>query len=211
MNKEDLILYWTQNKLIEDPALIEAFRAIPREKFVLEKMLDFAYEDQPLDIICGQTISQPSTVMTMINHLQLQITDTVLEVGAGSGYCAAIMSKMVSKVYTTEIIPELVEFAKNNLRKIDATNVEVILADGSAGYESQKPYDKIMVTAACPGIPAKLTEQLKENGIIIAPITILQPQYQLMIKGIKTHQGMQLYELGYYRFVPLTGAYGYKE
>jgi len=158
MGKQELIKYWTNSKIITDKRLIEAFRAIPREEFILDELVNEAYGDYPLPILKGQTISQPTTVMIMINALDLKKTDKVLEVGAGSGYCAAIMSKMTKFVYTTEIIPELADFAANNIKRVGIKNIEVINYDGSQGYEEQAPYDKIMVTAACPKIPPPLIE-----------------------------------------------------
>jgi protein-L-isoaspartate(D-aspartate) O-methyltransferase len=197
--------------MIKSTKLIDAFKEIPRENFVLEEMVSRAYEDVPLEIGYGQTISQPSTVMIMIDALELEQTDKVLEIGSGSGYCAAIMSKLAEKIYTIEIIPELVMFAQKNLRKSNIRNVEVILTDGSAGYHKNAPYDRIMVTAACPGIPAELINQLKDGGIIIAPVTYIQPLNQRMYKIIKEAHRIISYDLGEFRFVPLRGKYGYKE
>lgn len=207
MGKQELVKYWTNSKIITDKRLIEAFKAIPREEFILGESLNEAYGDYPLPILKGQTISQPTTVMIMINALDLKKTDRVLEVGAGSGYCAAIISKMVKFVYTTEIIPELAEFAANNIKRVEIKNIEVINYDGSQGYEKQAPYDKIMVTAACPRIPPPLIEQLKEGGIIVAPVS--QFLGQNMIKGIKKGKDLKTESLGDFVFVPLKGKYGY--
>jgi len=207
MGKEELVKYWTSNKIIKDKRLINAFRSVPREKFILEELIGEAYGDYPLPILKGQTISQPTTVMIMINALELKKTDRVLEVGAGSGYCAAIMSKIARFVYTTEIIPELADFAANNIKRVGIKNIEVINHDGSQGYEKQAPYDKIMVTAACPKIPPPLIEQLKQNGIIVAPVSYFLGQS--MIKGIKKGQELKTESLGSFVFVPLKGKYGY--
>lgn len=205
--KTRLIEYWQNSGLIKDKRLVEAFKATPREKFIHNGYLGEAYGDYPLPIGYGQTISQPTTVMLMIQALELKKTDEVLEVGAGSGYCAAIISKLCKKVITTEIIPELAEFAKNNIKKCNITNVEIIEYDGSQGYEKQAPYDKIMVTAACPSIPTTLIEQLKENGIILAPVGSFLGQ--IMIKGIKKQGKLVTKNLGDFVFVPLKGKYGY--
>ncbi len=207
MGKEELVRYWTDNKIITDKRLIKAFKAIPREEFILGESLNEAYGDYPLPILKGQTISQPTTVMIMINALKLKKTDKVLEVGAGSGYCAAIISKMAKFVYTTEIIPELAEFAANNIKKAGIKNIKVIHHDGSQGYEKQAPYDKIIVTAACPKIPPPLIEQLKEGGIIVAPVSYLLGQN--MIKGIKKGKELKTESLGNFMFVLLKGKYGY--
>lgn len=206
--KQQLMDYWLSSGIIKDKKLINAFKAIPREKFIDKSFLNEAYGDYPLPIGMGQTISQPTTVMIMIEALELKPTDKVLEVGAGSGYCAAIMAKLAKKVITTEIIPELAQFAKKNMKKNRIKNVTVVEYDGSKGYEKQAPYDKIMITAACPSIPTPLINQLKENGIILAPVGGFFDQR--MIKGIKIKGKLETHSLGYFRFVPLKGKYGYK-
>jgi len=181
MGKEELVKYWTSNNIIKDKRLIEAFKAVPREEFILGESLNEAYGDYPLPILKGQTISQPTIVMIMINALDFKETDKILEVGAGSGYCAVIMPKIAEFVYTTEIISELVEFADNNIKRVGIKNIEVINYDGSQGYEKQAPYGKIMVTAACPKILLPLIGQLEQNGIIVAPVSHFLGQK--MIKG----------------------------
>ncbi|MBS3125833.1 protein-L-isoaspartate(D-aspartate) O-methyltransferase [Candidatus Woesearchaeota archaeon] len=205
--KEDLVRYWKDSKLITDEKLLNAFSAVPREAFILPEYLDQAYGDYPLPIGHGQTISQPTTVMLMIQTLELRKTDKVLEVGAGSGYCAAIMSRLCKKVITTEIIPELCNYAKENILRLKLKNVEVVCHDGSKGYEKEAPYDKIMVTAACPGIPDPLIAQLKENGVIVAPVG--GSFGQEMIKGIKKKGKLMTKNLGEFMFVPLKGEHGF--
>ena len=181
---------------------------MPREKFIRDENLEEAYGDHPLPIGSGQTISQPTTVMIMINALELKKSDKVLEVGAGSGYCAAIMSKLCKKVVTTEVIPELVSFSKANISKCGIKNVEIIEWDGSGGYEKEAPYDKMMVTAACPQIPSPLVNQLKVGGVLIAPVG--SSFGQDMIKLIKEKDKVVSSNLGSFVFVPLKGKYGYK-
>src|SRR3989338_1459819 len=205
--KDSLAEYWQDSGLIKDKRLIGAFKSIPREKFIRDENLQESYGDYPLPIGFGQTISQPTTVLIMINALELKKSDKVLEVGAGSGYCAAIMSKLCRKAVTTEIIPELVEFAKGNIKKCGIKNVEIIEWDGSKGYEKEAPYDKIMVTAACPRIPEPLIEQLKESGIILAPVGSFFGQE--MIKLVKEKGKIVTQNLGSFVFVPLKGEYGY--
>ena len=205
---DNLIKYWQYTRTVKDKKLIKAFKAVPREKFIKEDFLDKAYADHPLPIGHGQTISQPTTVMIMIDALQLKKTDKVLEIGAGSGWCAAIMSKLAKKVITTEIIPELVEFAKTNMKKCNIKNVEIINYDGSQGYKKQAPYDKIMVTAACPTIPKPLLNQLKQGGILIAPVGSLH-YCQNMIKITKKGDKLKQENLGSFVFVPLKGKHGY--
>jgi len=205
--KEILVKRWRDYMIIKDNKVIKAFEAVLREKFVLTEFKGEAYYDGPLHIGYNQTISQPTTVLLMVEALELKKTDKVLEVGAGSGYGAAIMSKLAKKVYTTEIIPELVKFAKNNLKKSNINNVKVVEWDGSRGYDKEKPYDKIIVTAGCPEIPNGLIEQLKECGIIVAPVG--GSFGQKMIKGIKKKGKLKEEYLGDFMFVPLKGKYGH--
>ncbi len=203
---KNLIKYWLNSGTIKDKRLIKAFKAVPREKFIREN-LNQAYADHPLPIGHGQTISQPTTVMIMIDALQIKKTDKVLEVGAGSGWCAAIMSKLAKTVITTEIIPELAEFAKNNIKKCNIKNVKVINHDGSQGYKKEAPYNKIIATAACPTIPKPLLDQLKQGGILVAPVGSLHGQN--MLKITKKADELQQENLGSFVFVPLKGKHGH--
>lgn len=203
--KQKLIDYWLFNKIITDKNIIKAFKQIKREDFILKGYEKEAYGDYPLPILKGQTISQPTTVMLMLQALELKKTDKVLEVGAGSGYCAALISKIAKKVITTEIIRPLKEFAEKNIKNAKIKNIEVVYHDGSAGYEKKAPYDKIIVTAACKSIPKPLIRQLKEGGIILIPVGGFLSQE--MIKGIKIKGKLKTHSLGYFTFVPLTGEY----
>lgn len=205
-SKQDLIDYWKNTRLITDEKLLEAFKKVPREEFVPSAFRQDAYGDYPLPIGADQTISQPSTVMIMIQALELKKTDKVLEIGAGSGYNAAIMAKLCKKVISTEIVKELAEMAKRNIKKVGIKNMEVVHWDGSQGYPKEAPYDKIILTAGCKSIPPPLVEQLKENGIILAPVGW---QYSLkMVKGRKVHGKLESESLGDFAFVPLQGKYG---
>jgi protein-L-isoaspartate(D-aspartate) O-methyltransferase len=148
--------------------------------------------------------------MLMTEALELKEGDKVLEVGAGSGYQAAIIAKMVGKkgkVITTEIIPELVEFAKNNIKRLKIKNVKIINYDGSQGYEKESPFNAIIVTAACPKIPQPLIGQLADDGILIAPVGSFFGQ--IMIKITKKGKKLIKENLGSFMFVPLKGKYGY--
>ncbi|HIF47363.1 protein-L-isoaspartate(D-aspartate) O-methyltransferase [Candidatus Thioglobus sp.] len=206
MNKATLFKKLQKDKLIKDHKVLKAFQAISREMFVLKDSIDQAYYDGPLRIGYEQTISQPTTVLMMVEALELKKTDKVLEVGSGSGYAAAILSQLSHQVYSVEIVPELVVFTKKNLTKAKIKNVEVIQWDGGLGYDKQAPYDKIIVSAACDKIPEALIDQLVEGGILIAPVGATYPQQ--MIKGVKHNKKLEKIYMGDYAFVPLTGKFG---
>jgi protein-L-isoaspartate(D-aspartate) O-methyltransferase len=211
MEKAKLLQYWKKNSIIKDEDVLKAFNNVPREIFVRKEHKKEAYGDYPLSIGHSQTISQPTTVMIMTQSLEPEKGQKVLEIGAGSGWQAAIISKIVGnegRVITTEIIPELAEFAKNNLKRAGINNVEVIQCDGSVGYQKEAPYDRIIITAACPKIPSVLIEQLKTDGIIIAPVGSLIFG-QEMIKLRKTKSGTEQENLGSFVFVPLKGKHGF--
>lgn len=207
-SRKVLALFWKQNKIIRDERLINAFLKVPRELFLRDQYRDFAYEDTPLPSLRGKTISQPTTVMIMAQLLELEENDEVLEIGAGSGYNAAILSRIAKKVYTTEIIPELVLFARENLKNARIKNVEVLEVDGTRGIEG-KIFDKIIMTAAAKEFPPKLLESLKEGGIIVGPIG--NKREQEMVRGIK-EKGKIAYEFhGQFLFSPLHGVYGFED
>ena len=208
--KQRLIEHWTSLGIIKDKKVIEAFKKIPREDFTKPEHKEESYGDYALSIGEGQTISPPTTVMIMTEELELKKGHKVLEIGTGSGYQAAIISKIIGnkgKLISTEIIPELAEFAKNNVKKLKIENIEIIKHDGSKGYAKEAPYDRIIVTAASPEIPKPLIKQLKENGIIIIPVGNLVEQ--IMIKGIKSGSRLIQEEIGQFMFVPLKGKYGH--
>ena len=194
---------------ITDSSVLSAIEKVPRERFVPKEFLEQSYDNYPLPIAGGQTISQPYTVALMLQALELKKGDKVFEIGTGSGWNAALISKIVGKegvVYTTEIVPELIQSAKKNLKEYK--NVNLLELDGSKGYEKESPYDKIIVTVACPDIPKPLIQQLKENGILVAPVG---PQYsQIMVKLTKIRGKIERESLGNFVFVPLKGEYGYK-
>ena len=195
---------YLRSKKVEDAML-----AVKREDFVPDHMRNLAYKDTPLEIGFGQTISAPHMVALMCEELELDEGLKVLEIGAGSGYHAAIISKIIGekgKVYTVERIPELVEFAKNNLKKAGIKNVEVILGDGSLGLPEHAPYDRILVTCSAPDIPQPLVEQLKEGGILLIPVGKM---FSILIKGRKRHGKLEKREICECAFVPLVGKFGF--
>ena len=210
--KKSLADYWQRSMIVTDKKLIKAFMDVPREFFVDDNYTSLAYRDEPLPIGHGQTISQPTTIMIMTQQLGVKLGQKILEIGTGSGYQAALLGKIVGskgKIITTEIIPELAVRARENLVNADIKNVIVVQSDGSMGYSEQAPYDGIIVTAACPAIPKPLIEQLKEGGIIIAPVGNLD-YGQEMLKVIKGRKNIITHRLGSFTFVPLKGKHGFK-
>lgn len=157
-------------KYIKFESVKKAFENVDRKLFVPESLQDGAYSDHPLPIGFGQTISAPSMIAIMLEALDLKKGDKVLEIGTGSGYNAALISEIVGEnVFSIERIPELAEFAKNNLKKA-GYKVKVFIGDGTLGYEGEAPYDKIIVTAAAPKIPEPLIKQLKIGGKLCIPV-----------------------------------------
>ncbi len=194
---------------IHDLRLLTAMREIPRHLFVPSPYDREAYDDNPLPIGSGQTISQPYIVALMTELLHPEATDTVLEIGAGSGYQAAILSRLVRQLITIERITSVADLARRNLKSIGIENVVVIEGDGSLGCPAHAPYDGIILTAATPDVPQPLIEQLADGGILVAPVgnRDVQDLITLHKKGgsvkRETHGGV--------RFVPLIGHYGWGE
>ncbi len=196
---------------IRDRRVLKAMESIPRHEFVQEDLEIEAYSNVPLPIGYGQTISQPYTIAFMLEALELNKGNKVLEIGTGSGYNASLIAEIVGKegrVYTIEIIPELVEIAKRNIGRLGIKNIKVIQGDGSIGYEKEKPYDRIIITAGAPKIPEALVKQLKMRGIIVGPVGSTYSQNMVRIK--KKKDGVVREDLGEFLFVPLKGKYGFK-
>ncbi len=206
----DLIIYLKNSKFLNDKNIESAFRNIPRHEFVTESELDNAYDNEPLSIMKNQTISQPGVVARMTEWLDVKNGQKILEIGAGSGWQSAILSYLVGTgtVYSIERHPELVKFAQENLKKLEITNVNVILGDGTLGYPNAAPYDRIIITAACNEIPLPLFDQLSENGLILAPVG---DSSQSLVLLKKTSKGIvEIKNQPKYVFVPLVGKYGKK-
>ena len=212
VQKTELIKFWRDNFDFEGIEL-NAFKEVNREEFIPENFRNSAYQDVPLPLIRGKTISQPTTVMIMTHALELQPSEKVFEIGTGSGYQAAIIAKIVGpkgKVITTEVVPELVQFARQNLRKTKIDNVIILEDDGSNGMPSEAPFDKIIITAACKEFPKSLLQQLKSEGIIVGPVG--NQNEQEMVKGIKNKDGhLDLEFLGPFLFSPMYGKYGFED
>lgn len=170
-NKVDYLIENWRAQGIGDERIYKAFKEIKREDFIPKELRKEAYRDAPLPIYENQTISQPSTIIEMLELLDVKEDSKILEIGTGSGYNAALLSKLTAKtVYSIERIKKLAEFAKSNLKKAKIKNVEVIYGDGSKGYAKEAPYDRIIATCAAKEIPNAWKEQLNEKGIIVAPV-----------------------------------------
>ncbi len=188
---------------IVDRRVLKVMGDLPREDFVPESMKASAYDDNPLPIGNGQTISQPYIVAEMTELLMLKGNENVLEIGTGSGYQAAILSKLVKRVITVERVKELAEKTGDLLQKKGYGNVEVVFGDGTKGYAKEAPYDAIIVTAAAEKIPKKLIEQLAGGGRLVAPVG---PRYhQELIRIIKRNGKLEEDYHGGVIFVPLIG------
>jgi protein-L-isoaspartate(D-aspartate) O-methyltransferase len=193
---------------ITDKMVLDAFLNVPREKFVPERLREYSYEDGPLSIGEGQTISQPYIVALMTDSLKIEKDMKVLEVGAGSGYQAAILAEMGCKVYSIERIPVLAERAEKLLKEL-GYDVKISEGDGTLGWEEFAPYDRIIITAGGPVIPPTLFSQLKENGRMIIPVG--DAYIQDLILVTKSRGKMVKKNLGGCQFVQLKGAEGWKE
>ncbi len=194
---------------IHDPAVLAAMREIPREAFVDEGMHELAYEDYPLPIDEGQTISQPYIVAYMTEALELSSTDRVLEIGTGSGYAAAVLSRIVDTVYSVERLEGLAQSARHRLEMLGYTNIVVHQGDGTLGWPEHAPYDAIVVTAGAPKAPKPLLEQLAIGGRLVIPVGA-SPYLQMLVRvrRIGEHD-YRTEELCGVRFVPLLGAEGW--
>ena len=209
--KNQLIEFWRENFDFTEEE-IDAFAKVKRENFIADKIKNYAYEDTPLPLTRGKTISQPTTVMIMTSALEINPGERIFEVGTGSGYQAALLAKLTGdngKVITTEVVPELVEFSKANFEKTEIKNIEVHECDGSKGIKNGVLFDKIIITAACRDFPQALIDQLKIGGFIIAPIG--NKDEQTMIRGRKLESGrLELEFLGPFLFTPMYGEYGFE-
>jgi protein-L-isoaspartate(D-aspartate) O-methyltransferase len=186
----------------KDPTVLDVMRDIPREDFVPAGLKIYAYSDGPLPIGSGQTISQPFIVAYMTHLLNLKPNQRVLEIGTGSGYQAAVLSKLAKEVYTIEIVPELAEQATRKLAPYK--NVKVKSGDGYLGWDEYAPYDAILITAAPKKVPSPLIEQLAEGGTLVTPLGE-EGAIQQLIKITKKNGNIYREYLMYVRFVPMTG------
>jgi protein-L-isoaspartate(D-aspartate) O-methyltransferase len=203
-DRESMVLVQIEARGVENPDVLKAMLTVPRHDFVPENYLTQAYDDHPLPIGYGQTISQPYIVALMTEALDLDEGDRVLEIGTGSGYQAAILAELVREVYTIEIIPELAFEAEDRLFSLGYTNIQVLNADGYFGWEDQAPFDAVIVTAAPDHLPQPLIEQLDEGARMIIPIGPIGAVQSLWL--FENQDGdIKAANLGPVSFVPLTG------
>ncbi|MGX9353813.1 protein-L-isoaspartate(D-aspartate) O-methyltransferase [Roseobacteraceae bacterium S113] len=200
-------LFALRSKGVTDKRVLGAMEAVDRGRFVTGLFEDRVYEDMPLPIPCGQTISQPSVVGLMTQALQVSPRDKVLEVGTGSGYQTAILSQLARRVYTVDRHKRLVAAARAVFDAMDITNITAFTADGSHGLPDQAPFDRILVTAAAEDPPGPLLAQLKMGGIMVVPVG-QSDAVQSLIRVRRTEDGLEYDELRPVRFVPLVEGLG---
>lgn len=196
---------------IADPRLLAAMRDVPREAFVPDHLRARAFDDSPLPIEAGQTISQPYIVALMIEAARLRADDRVLEIGAGSGYAAAVMARLAERVFAVERHAVLARLAAARMERLGFANVIIVEGDGSKGLPDEAPFDAILVAATGPDVPEVLLEQLAEGGRLVMPIGAAHG-LQSLIRMTRLAPGrFERADLGGVRFVPLIGAHGFRE
>ncbi|WP_294613176.1 protein-L-isoaspartate(D-aspartate) O-methyltransferase [uncultured Roseovarius sp.] len=200
-------LFALRSKGVTDARVLTAMEKVDRGPFIRGYFAERAYEDMPLPIACGQTISQPSVVGLMTQALRVTNRDKVLEVGTGSGYQAAILSLLARRVYTVDRHKRLVQDASEIFRALDLTNIIALTADGSFGLPDQAPFDRIIVTAAAEDPPGPLLAQLKIGGIMVVPVG-QSDTVQRLIRVTRLESGFDYDELRPVRFVPLVEGLG---
>jgi len=200
--RKEMVSRQIEARGVGDPRVLEAMRTVPRHRFVAPELKSRAYTDYPLPIGLGQTISQPYIVAAMTELLRPEPSDRVLEVGTGSGYQAAVLSRLVAHVYTIEILPDLAKRAAEILAELGYDNVSVSTGDGYRGIPSEAPFDGIIVTAAPAEIPRPLIDQLAIGGRLVIPVGRF---YQELMLLEKNEQGVESRSIFPVRFVPMTG------
>ena len=207
--RRDMVDSQLRARGIRDERVLAAMSRVPRQEFVSEKYHDQVYEDHPIPIGEGQTVSQPYIVAIMLQALALDPSDTVLEIGTGSGYLTALLAELTRQVYSVERHPPLAGLAEATLARTGYANVEVVLGDGSNGLPEHAPFDAIVVSAAAPQIPAPLFEQLRDDsGRMVIPVGPAQAQALQLVR--KQAGQLLVSTLEGCRFVPLIGSEGYR-
>lgn len=206
-----MVVQQIEGRGIYDAAILRAMRQVPREHFVPDPYKPYAYDDTPLPIPGGQTISQPYVVALMIEALRLDPDDRVLEVGTGSGYAAAVLSRIVAEVYTVERLRKLVDYASKRLLLLGYDNVRVAQRDGTLGWLEYAPYDGIIVAAGGPNIPNSLRVQLAVGGRLVMPVGDAERRQQLICLTRRSETDFVEEDMGPVKFVPLIGAAGWQK
>jgi len=207
--REAMVRYQLEARGIRDRRVLNAMLSVPREEFVRDDLKASAYDDCPLPIGHGQTISQPFTVAFMCEAACPAENETVLEVGTGSGYGAAVLSRLSRTVYTVERLPALAAQAQANLVRLGYDNVHVRTADGTLGLPADGPFDAIVVTAGAVALPLDYLEQLNEGGRIVIPLGHL-PNSQRLYRARRRLDQLEIDDLGAFAFVPLIGKHGWR-
>ena len=205
--RRDMVARQIRDRGIRSDRVLEAMATVPRHLFVAGELVRRAYADEPLPIGEGQTISQPFMVAAMAEALGLDGSERVLEVGCGSGYQAAVLSRLAGQVIAIETRPALAALARERLASLGSANVTVVEGDGSAGWPAGAPYDAILVTAAAPEVPQPLVDQLAENGRLVIPVG--GSNHQELLRIVKRDGKLTEQSLYSCRFVPLLGRYGW--
>jgi protein-L-isoaspartate(D-aspartate) O-methyltransferase len=209
--RKQLVATQVEARGVRDPLVLAAMGKVERERFVPKRLKDEAYKDRPLPIGVGQTISQPYIVAFMIEALALRGGEKVLEVGAGSGYAAAVLSEIAREVFTIERIGQLAEMAATNLAAAGCDNVHVRHADGTRGWEDEAPFDAILVSAGAPNIPGALQRQLAIGGRMVIPVGC-NPRAQELVRITRIGEDeFEQEDIADVRFVPLIGQEGWED
>ncbi len=203
--REQMVERQIARRDVSDKAVLDAMRTVPRHLFVPDDLRHDAYEDGPLPIGHGQTISQPYVVASMTQNLELTYKSKVLEIGTGSGYQAAVLAEIAREVYSIEIVPELLKRAQGLFEVLHYRNIQTKLGDGSLGWPEHGPYDAIILTAAAPRIPEALIEQLAPGGVMVLPLREDYDDTQDLVKVRRTPDGLKQISLYAVRFVPMRG------
>lgn len=207
--RERMVEDQLRTREIKDPRVLQTMAKVPRHLFVPEELSDRAYEDRPLPIGQDQTISQPYMVALMAEALGLSGDERVLEVGTGSGYGTAVLAELCAQVYSVERLEALATRARSVLANLGYENVVIITGDGTLGLAEHAPYDAVVVSAAAPGLPRPLLEQLKPGGCLVVPMG--EQELQTLVRIRKTREGLQEDYLGECHFVKLIGTHGWEE
>jgi protein-L-isoaspartate(D-aspartate) O-methyltransferase len=196
---------------VRDDRVLMAMRIVPRERFIPDNLQKYAYEDAPLPVDAGQTISQPFVVALMVEALELTEEDRVLEIGAGSGNAAAVLGQIAREVYAVEWHPSLAEQAERRVKSLGYDNVHIRCGDGTLGWQEHAPYDAIVVAAGGPKVPETLREQLALGGRLVIPVGP-EPRSQELMRVRRTGRNeFERESLGGVRFVPLVGSQGWSQ